>query len=150
MPVSAIPAQAGLVVTGANLDRMAQAAQPWTAYTPTVTNVTTSSRLGRYLRHGDLVTVEFSVVLSAAPTGVVTLSLPVTASSALGVGAARVVRGIVGANTAAVHYQGFVFLQSASTVSFISNAASAAWSAGVPVAWVSTDSWGGHFSYEAA
>jgi hypothetical protein len=151
VPVSSLSFAPGDELTDVAANRMAEATQPYTAYTPAVTGVTTSVRAGRWHRHGDKVTVDFQIALSAAPTGVVSMSVPVTATGALTVGPATP-RGVVMGQRVGVSYNaGIVVLLNVSTVQFTTSASpSSLWSATVPVTWASGDSWYGTFTYEAA
>lgn len=152
MPVSAFTFAAGDVPTATQANRMGEAAQPWTAYTPTIANVTTSSATARYHRHGDKVTVEFEFTLSAGPTGVVSLSLPVTAAANFTLGQVSAVRGFIGGvRTAVSNHTGFIYLESTTTVQFITPGSTGQqWASAIPVTWASPDTWGGTFTYEAA
>lgn len=84
-------------------------------YTPTVTGVTTSAVAGRWTRTGDTVHYEFDITVSAAPTGSVTVTLPIgtigygtTAQRQIGFGTIKDVSG-------GVYYPTFGLVQDLTT-----------------------------------
>lgn len=142
---------AGETVTAALMnthvrDNLKAIGDPWTAYTPTIVNVTTSSIFANFLAAGKWIEVRFKIVISAAPTGVVTLSVPVTASTSAGTTSA--IGNVLGLRGTFQHAA--VNQITSTTVNFMSHGGATAWAAGVPVAWANTDVWSGHFGYEAA
>lgn len=150
MPVSAFSFVPLDVPTAAQANRMAEATQPWATYTPTITNVTTSGETFRYLRHGDLVTVQWQFTLTAAPTANVSISLPVNASTDMAF-AATAARGVAVGLRAGSSNTGTIYLATTSTFRIITHGSGGAiWANGAPVAWANTDTWGGSFTYEAA
>jgi hypothetical protein len=141
----------GAILTAAQLD--ANAPQEWTAYTPTVTNVPTTSRVGAYVAHGKTVHVRISIVASGAATGSIAVSLPVSASARFGLsGYAALLQGNATAvDSGTTSYAGYLQLASATTVNFFSTAsASNPWAATVPHTWANTDIIVATFTYEAA
>lgn len=150
MPVTLLDFTAGDIPTASQMDRLAQAANPYTAYTPTVTNVAVSSTSGRYQRHGDTVSCRWTITLSGAPSGTILVSLPVAASSALGpFGTVPYPSGeciSVGAGNRIV---GLIDLY-ASNNCYLVTAAGDAWNGSAPSGLVSGYIISGHLEYEAA
>jgi hypothetical protein len=105
----------------------------WTIYNPTITNVTTSAIAGRYMRLGNQVTFKFQVTVSAAPTGNITISLPITASASL----PNITVGFASGVVAGVYpAMGAVWLASSTTLQIHSSGAGLEWSAAQPGVWV--------------
>lgn len=125
-----------------------------TPWTPTFTNWGASaptSVTGRYQQTGKNVVGRANWTLAGAPSGVLTISLPVPASGSITITAETSVIGNVSALRQGVAWQvGVVILQTTTTAAFISHGAGGRWSATVPVTWASADIFGVHFSYEAA
>lgn len=123
----------------------------WTAYTPTITGVTTSTLTARNLQRGKTTEVRCVFTLTGAPSALVTVSLPVAASTAFGTGAIYLNIGTVTGLRQGVGYRfASVYLASATTVAFVNDNTVTGWAAGVPVAWANTDIWSFVCSYEAA
>lgn len=139
---------AGQVVTASQLNTYAP--QEWTAYVPTITNVTSSTVTARYIRYGQRVEVRVVFTLTAAPSGTVSVSLPVTASAAFGTGIHFNIGGVTGLRQGVGYRVGAAYLASSTTVSFVTDNTAAGWNATVPVSWANTDIWSFVCSYEAA
>jgi hypothetical protein len=103
-----------------------------TAYTPTITNVTTSSVAGQYIRHGSLVTFTCKVTVSAAPTGDITISLPIAATFSQ----ANVTVGTASGVVAGTYYIGTAWLFTSSTLKIHTHGVGLEWNAANPDAWV--------------
>lgn len=150
MPVTLLDFTAGDIPTAGQMDRLAEAANPYTAYTPGVTNVTCSARAARYLRHGDKVVVDFSITLSAAPTGTIQISLPVTPSAALGSFASQAYpRGVCALTAGAFTTPGFILIDSSTTVRLLTTSGDY-FNASTPVGMGNTHIINGRLEYEAA
>lgn len=73
---------AGTSVTAAKIDfTTIPAFGAWTAYTPTVTGISAGTKNGRYIVIGKTVTVEASIGITGAATGVIAVSLPFTSAN---------------------------------------------------------------------
>lgn len=123
----------------------------WIAFTPTLTNVTATSTTAYYYRVGKVIHFYVYVVVSAAPTGIITVSLPVTSTSVTRHSAE--VRMSVAGTT---YFGKGIFASSGTTCQvYAMNAAgtyvtSTATSGTVPAAWVSTNTFLITGTYEAA
>lgn len=122
----------------------------WATYTPTIANVTTSTLAARYISAGKLVKVRARFTLTAAPTGTVTVTLPVTASTAIGTGQGFPIGMITGLRQGTGYRVATVYQSSSTVVSFQSDSSATAWANAVPVAWANTDVWSFYCEYEAA
>ena len=123
-------------------DNLKAIGDPWTAYTPTITNVTSSTLTAKYVAAGKWVTVRFVFTLTAAPTGTVTLSLPVTATTSWGTGLHVNIGHMTGLRQGTGYRVASVYQASSTTAGFLSDG-TLAWTTGVPVAWANTDIWSG-------
>lgn len=138
-----------------NIDKIEAALGPmttaWTAYTPTVTGVTTSALTGRYKQFGKTVFAHVSFTLSAAPTAEVQVTLPVAAKGITPSGNQTWVIGRIGALRQGSQFRyAEVWPFDSTHVKFIENAGGgASWAGGVPVAWANTDIWEFQVMYEA-
>lgn len=150
MPIAPLTFAPGQVLTDADCDRMAEATQPYTAYTPTVTNVTTSGRAAAWHRHGDHVDVDFDIVLSGALTGILGITLPVSASARFGAISGRpYVRGHGSILAGGALTPFFVVLESATTFRLMTTAG-VYFTTGAPAGLGSTHIISGSLTYEAA
>lgn len=123
----------------------------YAAWTPTITNVTSSTVTARYVSAGKLVMARGVFTLTGAPSGVVTVSLPVTASTVFGTGVHHTIGTVTGLRSGVSYRVGSAYLASATTIGFVSDAAVGAWDATTPVTWVAnTDIWAFNILYEAA
>jgi hypothetical protein len=133
-------------------DNLKAIGDAWTSYTPTYTNMgspTTSD--AKYVAAGKWITGAVRFTLNGAPTGLMAVSLPVTAATSVGTGRHVVIGQIVGLRTGVAYEPGFVTLASTTTVNFGNTSSSMAqWNATVPQSWASTDVFRFTFSYEAA
>lgn len=120
------------------------------AWTPTISNVTSSTVLARYLEVGDLIVARGRFTLTAAPTGTVTVSLPVTASTAFGTGIQHTIGTVIGLRQGVAYRVGSAYLASATTLGFVNDNVAAGWNASVPVSWANTDIWSFNIAYEKA
>lgn len=147
---------AGEVVTAAMLnaqvrDNLFMFGSPeHVGFVPAITGVTTSAQLVRYQLVGKRLQYDFAITLSAAPTGTVTLSLPFAAVTSLGTGLTAARGTVVGLRQTVGQKFGAAVLLSSTTIGFVSDGGTVGWGAGVPVAWASTDVWGGSVSVELA
>lgn len=123
----------------------------WISFTPTLTNVTTSTLNAAYFRTGKVVHFYVYGVVNAAPTGIITVSLPVTSTS--------VTRHIVNVrmSVAGTTYFGSgIFSGSGTTCQVVAFNASGTYvsststSGTVPGAWVSGNTFLITGTYEAA
>jgi hypothetical protein len=123
----------------------------WNAYTPTLTNVTATSTTAYYYRIGKVIHFFVYVVVSAAPTGIVTVSTPVTSTSVTRQSAE--VRMSVAGTT---YFGKGIFAGGGTTCQVVAMNASGTYvsstatSATVPGAWVSGNSFLITGTYEAA
>lgn len=150
------PDQSGSVDAAADLAALAQAMEAafgWKAYTPTLTATglgTSPTVTGRYQQMGKRVRGFAKVVLGASPSpsGVPTLSLPVTAT---GEDAGLVTVAFLSAGSAL--YLGFGFLNGTTVgVSALNGATgfTTGLTASLPFAWKAGDAITARFDYEAA
>lgn len=130
-------------------DAWADIQDAWDTYTPTITGVSTSTVVARYFRVGKRIDVAVSFTLTGTPTTSVAVSLPVTASTAMGTSQSAP-KGLATGLGPASYRVGAVVLISSTTVSVLGDNTAGAWGPGVPVAWGSGNFWGLTFSYEAA
>lgn len=108
------------------------------SYTPTVTNLPTSSAVGRYIRVNNHVTVFVRLVASGAATGTISVSLPTNTNveSRQWNGAA----GVVLATDVSVNVWQFGVIQiGTNTVSFSVLPGPAFYNATVPFTWANND-----------
>lgn len=149
-----VTASRGVGTFAARSDHV-HAGPDWQVYTPVVTGAATSpapaTSLGRYTQIGKTVHAQFFYSISGAPTGKMTVSLPVSAaSSTLGLGSPIHVTGsVVGLRQLNAYHFGWIYLATATTVEFMSTNSATAWNATVPVAWADTDRFRGTVTYEA-
>jgi hypothetical protein len=106
------------------------------AFTPTVTNVATSAVTGSYTRHGRTVTVKVSLTVSAAPTGNITISLPIAANA---VSPGRTV-GLASGVVAGSYFLGACWLATTSTLQIHNHGTGTEWDATHPGAWANGNS----------
>lgn len=115
-------------------------------YTPTIGNVTTSSVTAKYfVSDVSLCTVQVNVTVSAAPTGVITVTAPVTPSGNL----SNTVVGIASATRVGVGYNvGMVWWDTVANVFKIhTDGGNNEWNATLPFGWVNGDNFQMSFSY---
>ena len=123
----------------------------WNAYTPTLTNHTNTSTTAYYYRVGKVVHFFVYGVVSAAPTGIITVSLPVTSTSVT-----RQLANVRMSVAGTTYFGSGIFASSGTTCQVVAfNAAgtyvsSTATSGTVPGAWVSGNSYLIVGTYEAA
>lgn len=123
----------------------------WNAYTPTLTNVTATSTIAYYYRVGKVIHFFVYVVVSAAPTGLITVSLPITSTSVTRHSAE--VRMVVAGTT---YFGKGIFASSGTTCQVVAMNASGTYvsstatSGTVPAAWVSGNTFLITGTYEAA
>lgn len=126
---------------------------PWTAYTASLTNFAVSTTdYSRYKQIGKLVWAQWKGTLSAAPTGAIAISLPVSAHARYTT--TNVVMSAAGqaiaVRTGVAVHTGTVYIASTATMSAVTENTSGGWSATVPVTWGTGDIWGFDVFYEAA
>lgn len=114
-----------------------------TSYTPSVTNVTTSSASGKYVVNGRLCTVQFRIVVSGAPSGNIQISLPFAAANNQ---ANANVGMLTATDTGTAYYFGQAWLKTSNVIEVHDRGASE-WSAAVPHGWANTDEISGTISY---
>jgi hypothetical protein len=123
----------------------------WNAYTPTLTNHTNTSTTAYYYRVGKVVHFFVYGVVNAAPTGIITVSLPVTSTSVT-----RHIANVRMSVAGTTYFGSGIFASSGTTCQVVAfNAAgtyvsSTATSGTVPGAWVSGNSYLITGTYEAA
>lgn len=123
----------------------------WNAYTPTLTNHTNSSTTAYYYRVGKVIHFYVYGVVSAAPTGIITVSLPVQSTSATRQLAN--VRMVVAGTT---YFGQGIFVASGLSCQIVAFYAAGTYlssgstSATVPAAWVSGNTYLIVGTYEAA
>lgn len=123
----------------------------WNAYTPTLTNHTNTSTTAYYYRVGKVVHFFVYGVVSAAPTGIITVSLPVTSTSVT-----RHIANVRMSVAGTTYFGSGIFASSGTTCQVVAfNAAgtyvsSISTSGTVPGAWVSGNSYLIVGTYEAA
>lgn len=122
----------------------------YAAWTPTITNVTSSTVTARHISAGKKVEARGVFTLTAAPTGTVTVSLPVTASTVFGTGIHHTIGTVTGLRQGVAYRVGSAYLASSTTIGFVSDGAGGAWNATIPVTWANTDIWSFNIVYEAA
>lgn len=122
----------------------------WAAWTPTITNVTSSTVTARHISVGKLVMARAVFTLTAAPTGTVTVSLPTTASTTFGTGIHMTIGTVIGLRQGVGYRVGSAYLASSTTVGFVEATGASGWNATVPVTWANTDVWSFNIFYEAA
>lgn len=118
----------------------------WSTYTPTLTNVTGTFSLARYKQIGKLVVVNAVFTLSAAPTGIINVSQPVTELAASHT--AQTILGSALATQGGTAVVGLV--QQANAGGFLFIGAGGNWTTSVPFAWASGNIVGFTAQYEAA
>jgi len=128
----------------------------WTAYTPTLTNVTTGNGTltGKYLQVGDIVwfTVQFVLGTTSAVSGDVTITLPTSRADARG----GMYSG--GINCAGTNYNPFIFPNAADVTTLTIRAQNSSgtygtatsFSATIPNTWAATNDFYVNGAYEAA
>jgi hypothetical protein len=131
-------------------DNLRAIGDAWTAYVPTITNVATSGVVARYRSVGKTVDVRVLFNITGAPSGTITVTLPVTASSAFGTGGFIHIGTVMGLRTAVSNNLGVVSLASTTTMTFLSSGGTTAWNATVPVTWANGDDFHLTATYEAA
>jgi len=121
-----------------------------TAFTPSNSNISTSTNEGWYVRNGDMVTARYQLVLNATPTGNIQIGLPVAVTTADFLPSSHWGRfhGRIGST----NFDGFVQIESGGTqfTIFESDAAGVGdqrWNASNPGAWASGHTLNGTFSY---
>lgn len=118
------------------------------SYTPSVFNVATSARLGRWSRDGGWIKCDFDIVLSGAPSGTIQISLPVAAQNMFGPFASRAyVRGYCTV-TAGGLTPGFVTIDSSNTLRLLT-VGGTYFNAATPAGLGSGHIINGHLTYEA-
>lgn len=132
-----------------NLDAIGGA---WTSYAPTFTNFGSTPTTGyaKYLERGKTIEVLVEFTLNASPTGSLTVSLPVTASSDYSTGLTCIVGAVTGLRQGVAFRNALTVLASTTTVNFRSDNTAAPWNATSPQTWASTDIFQFHATYEAA
>ena len=121
-----------------------------TTFTPSNTNITTSTNNGWYVRQGDMVTVRYQLILSAAPSGNIQIGLPVAVTTAGFLPSSDWGRfhGRIGTT----NYEGFVQIEAGGTQFTIfevdyNGATDQRWNATNPGAWASAHTLNGTFTY---
>jgi hypothetical protein len=147
---------AGEVVTAAVMnthvrDNLKALGDSPTTFVPVVAGVATSGNSGRWRDINGEIIVDFAITMSGAPTGTVTMGLPIAANGFFGFGQINV-RGVVSGRTAAAAVAtGKVRLASSTAVAFISDGSgSNDWGTGIPIVWGAGTQWGGRFTFEKA
>lgn len=142
---------AGQDVTAALLNL--HAPQGYSSYTPSYTNMgaPTTSDAKYAIVGGNRVEGWVRFTLNASPTGIMTVSLPVTAAASMGTGRHVVIGQMVGLRTGIAYEPAFVTLATATTVNFgVVASAMNQWNATTPQTWASTDVFRFTFAYEGA
>lgn len=116
-----------------NLLELNSTASAWTAFTPTLTNFAATVSEARYKQTGKIVEFQCVLSLTAAPTGNLRMSLPVTARTS----AATPNMGTAHGYTGTVGRMGILLYASTTTVDFLDGSGGANWNATVPFTWAS-------------
>lgn len=134
---------AGAILTAAQLNTYLP--QTWTNYTPTLAGFTASSTIAKYIAIGHTVHVSVSCTLNAAPSGSMTVTLPVTGATTNHIGV------IKAADAGTANHVGLVLMTSTTVVSFVPAPSSGGiYNATIPFTWVSGDSFVFSLTYESA
>lgn len=111
----------------------------WTSYTPTISNITTSSATGKYRRVGDSMEVNITFTASANATGTIYAAIPsgfTIDTNKLSGGASYDALGVARGQIAGTGWDASVVYQTTSTVSFRSNNTAVNWNDSTPGTWV--------------
>lgn len=115
---------------------------------PAVIGVATSSDFGRVSYLNRRARVEFKFTMSGVPTGALQISLPVTATTPLGIGPAATIGAVTGIRAGVGYFNGNVYLVNSTTAGFVGSTGNNLWQPGAPATWAPGDSAGGYLEYE--
>lgn len=134
-----------------NLLDLGGTAAAWTAFTPSLTNFAGTITSARYKQIGKLVVVNVRISLTGAPTGQLTISVPVNYVSGTITNGITVGRAVATDSGTGFHF-GAIFPAGGTpnTATIVGSTSLNNWNATVPFTWAASDQLSLDMLYEAA